>query len=174
MAFYTYTFWDAPGRKKKRIKNVLRQATYLLIFAAILIFGGTVSLFSMYVYILLGVMLFFTLLPLFSGKNDLETQATNIANDPENAIVFLPTTVTATPQSIQLQNELNTSIYNWAAFVKKAENTGYYFLFVNALQAIIIPKNAFQNKIDLQTFDTLLSKHLSFDVALKEAIDAGK
>ncbi len=58
----------------------------------------------------------------------------------------------------------------WKAVVRKTETETYFFLFINSIQAIIIPKRAFDNKDEKAEFKKMLSKHISLDAEIKDDI----
>jgi YcxB-like protein len=168
--YFAYMYWDDKGRKKQRIKNVCKQLLYVLLFCSVLYFTGSFG--SKPKFIILAVFLIFavSLLPLISGRSDLESQAKAIADDPENGSIFLEMLMTISDNDFQVKNKLTETKYNWVAFVNKIETKNHYYLYENAMQAIIIPKRAFKNIEEQQAFDKILSRNLSLDAELKDAL----
>ncbi len=170
VAYFAYVYWDDKGRKKQRVKNVFKQLLYVLLFCSVIYFTGSFG--SNAKFIILAVFLIFSisLLTLISGRSDLEGQAKAIAENPENESIFLEMLITISDNDFQIKNKLIETKYNWAAFINKIETKNHYYLFENGMQAIIIPKNAFKNIEAQQAFDKILSRNLSLDAELKDAL----
>jgi hypothetical protein len=167
--YYTYMYWDAKEKKRKRLRNMIRQAGFFCLFSSIIFFSGLygrINKISIAVF-----MLFFAgaFLPLITGRNQMVKQAEAIADDPDNFSIFNETILTASDTELCLKNIIVDSKLKWDAVIKKTETSNYYFLFLNAMQAIIIPKKAFKNIEEQQTFDKILSRNLSLDAELKDA-----
>jgi YcxB-like protein len=166
--YYTYMYWDATDRKRKRFRNMIRQAGFFCLFSSILFLSGMygrMNKISIAVFLLFFAGAF---LPMITGRSQMVKQAEAIADDPDNFSIFNETTLTATEGDINLKNSTVDSKINWAAVIKKTETPKYYFLFLNAMQAIIIPKRAFKNIDEQQAFDKILSRNLSLDAELKD------
>jgi len=43
-------------------------------------------------------------------------------------------------EGVETKDVATTAIYKWIAIVRVLETTDYYFLYLNSIQAIIIPK----------------------------------
>ena len=170
VSYYTYMYWDEPLRKRKRINNILKQASIFFLVIAILFFTnvhGVLNLFSLPIFLLI---IGSTLLPLFTGKIQLAKQAADIADNPDNDSIFKKITLTILEDVLIVKSEMIESKFNWKGFTKKTEIDKYYYLFQNTMQAIIIPKRAFTNNEEKLAFDKILSRNLSLDAEIKDAI----
>jgi hypothetical protein len=166
--YYTYMYWDAKDRKRKRLRNMIKQGGFFCLFSSVLFFSGVygrMNKISISVFVL-----FFaaTFLPMLTGRNQMVKQAEAIADDPDNFSIFNETTLTASDTEISLKNIIVDSKLKWNAVIKKTETANYYFLFLNAMQAIIIPKSAFKKIDEQEAFDKILSRNLSLDAELKD------
>jgi hypothetical protein len=168
--YYTYMYWDAKDRKRKRLRNMIKQAGFFCLFSSVLFFSGLygrINKISIAVFLLFFAGAF---LPMLTGRNQMVKQAEAIADDPDNFSIFNETTLTASDTEIHLKNIIVDSRLKWDAVIKKTETPNYYFLFLNAMQAIIIPKRAFKNTDEQHAFDKILSRNLSLDAELKDAL----
>jgi hypothetical protein len=168
--YYTYMYWDAKDRKRKRLRNMIKQAGFFCLFSSVLFFSGVygrMNKISISVFLLFFAGAF---LPMLTGRSQMVKQAEAIADDPDNFSIFNETTLTANDTEISLKSIIVDSKLKWDAVIKKTETSNYYFLFLNAMQAIIIPKSAFINIDEQHAFDKILSRNLSLDAELKDAL----
>ncbi len=163
VAYFVFVFWEAESRKKARVKNILKQVGLSALFFCVMTYTSGFGKFSIPILTLLFLVSF---LPFISGKGDLEKQAEDIANDPLNASIFLQNLLTATDTYIHVKNEVLDAKYTWKAISSKTENSQYYFLFLNAFEAIIIPKTAFANQDEQQQFEKLITKNISLEAEI--------
>lgn len=171
--FYTHVLWDAKDRKRKRIKAIIRQLIYTLIFAALLFYFGTWR-FDKFTILLLALIAGISFLPFLSAKTDMEQQAAAIAEDPDNANIFTEYILIGTDAGLQIKTEYQETKTFWKGIIKKSETETHIFLFESGLQAIIIPKSAFKDEEESEAFHKLLSRNLSLQAELKDDIDDGK
>ncbi len=173
--FYTWVMWDAGTLRKKRAQTIIKQVSFVGIFIVVLNFTGVFRYLSTLTTTIILLMFGTTLLPLFTGRSSADKQGEEIADDPENASVFAETFLEATDTGLHVRTETSDTRYTWQAIVKKTETESYYFLFINAIQAIIIPKRILQNNDEKAAFQRLLLKNITLDAELKDgAINAGE
>ncbi|MES2849236.1 MAG: YcxB family protein [Bacteroidota bacterium] len=163
MEYYMYMMWDAPDRKKARLKYYLRQVVINGGIIAILLYTQFFRSSSLTLYIYIGILAVVTVLQLLNGRINAKKQAEKITEDDDNRSFFLETTYDITDAGITRKDENIETKYQWNAFVRKEENAAYYFLFTSGIQAIIFPKRIFKTVEDKKQFEKLLSQHLSFD-----------
>lgn len=96
--------------------------------------------------------------------------AEKIARDPGNEMMFREHNLQASDNGLVLQDPTIETRYQWKAFTKKLESQEYYFLFLNNIQALIIPKRVFTDPGQQARFDKLLSQHLSLDAEVGHLI----
>ena len=161
--YYTYVSWDAPEQKKKKINYYLRQVLINGGLIALIFYTGVFNFHSWYLYLYLGILLFTTLVQIFSGRNNVSKHAEKVTDDASNASIFSEKTIEIDDSGIALKDALTESRFRWAAFIKKQENKNYYYLFTSSIEAIIIPKRIFKLPEEKIRFEKLLTQHLSLD-----------
>ena len=57
--------------------------------------------------------------------------------------------------------------------MRKTETEAYWFLFVNGIQAIIIPKRIFGSKIEKAEFEKILLRNLSLEAEVNDVMRNG-
>ena len=161
--YYTYVMWDAPEKKKSKLKFYLRQAGINGLVIAVLFYTDIFKYNRLYLYIYLGILTATTALQILSARSNVKKQAEKIATAENNYSIFLETHASISETGIALKDELSETKFQWKAFVKKQENADYYFLFTNSIQAIIFPKRIFKTAEEKSQFQKLLSQYLSFE-----------
>jgi len=161
--YYTFVMWDAPEKKKSRLKYYLRQAGINILVIAVLFYTDIFQYNKLYLYIYLAILLVATILQILSARTNVRKQAEKIAASENNRSIFLETHSDISEAGITLKDEVSETNFQWRAFVKKQENDEYYFLFTNSIQAIIFPKRIFKSAEEKSQFQKLLSQQLSFD-----------
>ena len=173
--FYTYVMWDAGDKRRKRAKDILKQFGFVALFIIVFYTVGGFRYLTKTSIIIILAMFGTSFLPILGGRSNAEKEAEEIADDPDNAGVFLPTIFTAAENGITVKTDIADIKYAWKAIVRKTETGNYFYLFPNAMQALIVPKNAFATAQDLAAFQKLLSMNLSLEADLKEdIINAGE
>lgn len=166
--YYTFMYWDKKDRKRQRLRNFIKQSIIYLLIISFLFFSKSVNFFGSYT---IGVLLFLfiiNILPFFTGRAQIIKQAQAITNDFENESIFVEVTVTVTDTELQLKDKFTTTITLWTAIIKKIETPTYYYLFINGMQAYLIPKRAFKNNEEKSAFDKILSRNLSLEAELND------
>lgn len=161
--YYLYMTWDAPDRKKARLKYYLRQVLVNGGIILILFYTKVFRIDSYILYVYIGILTLITFLQILNGRINARKQAEKITGDEENRSFFLETTYDITDAGISRKDENTDTRYLWHAFVRKEETAQYYFLFTSGVQAIIFPKRVFKTAEERMQFEKLLSQHLSFD-----------
>lgn len=161
--YYTYVMWDAPENRRKRIKYYTRQAIPIVLFIIAFYYTGIFERNSKFILLILGFIFLTSLLSLIGVRSNTLRQAEKVADDPGNSSLFLDSIMVISEAGIVTKDELTEIKYQWKAFIKKQESNEYYFLFLNSIQALIVPKRVFINAEQQSQFERLLSQHLSFD-----------
>ncbi len=169
--YYTFMYWEATDRRKKRLKNALKQAIFFCLFSFVIFYSGIygrINNISISVFILFFAAIF---LPIITGRSQMVKQAEAITENPDNFSIFYESILTVTEMEIGVKNKIIDSKIKWSAIIKKIEIKDYYYLYLNAMQAIIIPKSAFKNNEEKLAFDKILSRNLSLEAELKDALN---
>ncbi len=164
--YYTYVMWDAPENKKKRNFYYAKQLLPIVFFFLAFYYTGLFDRNSLFILVIAGFLLLTSLMSLFGVRTNMQKQAERVASNPANSQIFLMTTLMVSESGLSVKDELTELKYQWKAFVKKQESAHYYFLFVNAMQAVIIPKRIFSSTEDRLQFDKLLEQHLSLEAEI--------
>lgn len=168
--YYTYVSWDAPENLQKRRRYYLKHIGTIVLFTAMFYFTGLFDKSSVFAFVVIMFILLTTLISMTGIRATIHKQAQTLSDDPQNSSLFLPIVLTASETGILLQDELTETKCKWQAFIKKQENIDYYFLFFSAAHAIVIPKRVFKNSEEKLQFDKLLSRFISFEAEIGNAI----
>ena len=164
--YYTYVMWDAPENRRKRNYYYIRQLIPIALFVIAFYYTGIFDRSSKFILLILGFLVITSLLSLFGVRSNMAKQAEKVTDNPANSAIFLEVSMIVSETGISTKDTLTETKFQWKAFIKKQESDEYYFLFINAIQALIIPKRIFNNPAEKMEFEKLLSHHLSFDADL--------
>lgn len=155
--------WDAPERKKARLKYYGRQILVNAVIIAILLYTQFFRSNSSNLIIYAVILVVITILQLVSGRINAKKQAEKITANKDNSSFFLETTYDISDTGIIRKDENIEARFQWSAFIRKEETEEYYFLFISSVQALIFPKRIFKTMEERKQFEKTLSLHLSFD-----------
>ena len=160
-----YSIWDAPEKKKLRLKNSLQTIFYNAALLAIFIYLGVFRQKSFAIIYAVSIVII-TLIQLFNSRLNIKKQAQRFTNNEANRYCFSENTYDITESGIQQKNEYSQTRYQWAAFIKKEETADYYFLTTGFMQVLIFPKRIFKTTEEKKQFEKLLLQHISFDAEI--------
>jgi len=163
---YTYMTWDAPAKRKKHLRYYVQQIITNGVIVLVLLYSGLLDNKPSWKYIYIAILVAIVLLQFFSGRSKVKRQADKITDDPDNASIFKQTALQVSETGIYTKDDVVETRYSWNAFIRKEENNAYYLLFINKITAVIIPKRIFKSTAEKESFDHLLSTHLSFDAEI--------
>lgn len=169
ISFYTHVFWE-EGKKKRRI-NYIKQGGILIAFLIILYFAGGLGSFNSISIAIYALIFISTILPFFSGKLSVIKSAERITDNPENSNLFTEHKLSATDAELIVKNIFTETKYTWKAVIKKTETDTHYFLFENALQAIIIPKSACKSEEEKLALAKLFSRNISLEAEFNQILN---
>lgn len=164
--FYTYMMWDSPQNAPKRRRYYVRQVIPPLLFLLAFYYTGILERSTEFKLLIVVFLAGTTVMSLLSNRSNIQRNAEKIADDPANAPMFAQRTVQASDSGLLVTEPYTETRYRWQAFTRKLENDRYYYLFTDAMQAIIIPKKSFSDATSLDRFGKLLSQHLSLDAEI--------
>lgn len=171
MEYYLYMTWDAPDRKKSRLRYYMRQVLVNGGIILILLYTQFFRFDSYILYLYVGILAVITVLQILNGRVNARRQAEKITADEDNQSFFQEATFDINEAGIHRKDEISDVQYKWSAFVRKEETNLYYFLFISGVQAIIFPKRVFKTVEERMQFEKLLSQHLSFDAEVGRLIN---
>jgi hypothetical protein len=140
-----YATWMAPFSKPLRIKflsNIIVTSFLgaLACIGFISITNDTLPTSGFLLIILPVICIAITLYYWLSVKKRFTFAAQRMYSNRENYNTLLKTELTFSNEGIETVNFVDTTKQKWAAIVKVVENERYYFLFLNSINAHIIPK----------------------------------
>lgn len=168
--YHLYIIWDAPENELKRRRYYLKHMGIIVLFTAMFYFTGLFDRSSIFSFIVIVFILLTTLVSMTGIRQAIQKEAQKLSEDPYNSSFFLLKDMIASETGIVMRDEVMETKYNWKAFVKKQENKEYFFLFYNAVQAIVIPKAVFKTVEERFQFDKLLSQFISIDAEIGDMI----
>ena len=172
-AFYNHVMWSSGAKKKERRNNILKTLGNVVVFGAMFYYAsGRQFSFTVIIPVLI-VVVGLSALSIFFYKTKLDKQLDSFTENEENKNIFTSNSLFANEQELTIKTEFGTHTYKWKSFINKAESDTHYFLFINAVQAIIIPKKAFINNDEKIAFDKILSTTLPLAILLKQDIRNG-
>lgn len=168
--YYLHMMWDAPERKKARLRSYSRQVLLNAGIIAFLLYTDVFRYSPYTLYIYIAVLVFITAMQLLNARINIKKQAEKLANNKDNQSFFLEAHLDISEAGIIRKDEQQESKTLWKAFIKKQETDDYYFLFTSAIQAFIIPKRILKTTEEKQQFEKLMLQQLSFDAEVGHLI----
>ncbi len=168
--YYAYVTWSSPEKKRSRLLYYGKQVLIFAGLIAVMLYFNLLKPGGIITYALIGYTLVSTLGLFITNTIRLIREADKFAEDPQNASIFLETTVQADEYGITTRDEFNLFQSTWKAFIKKQETKDYYYLFRNSAEALIIPKRVFKSQTDKAAFEKLMASQLSIDAEIGELI----
>lgn len=168
--YYTYMGWDAPDQKKKKIRYYLRQLMINGVFIAVIFYSDLFRFKPMLLYVYAGILILIVTTQIFTARSNIAKQAEKFTENENNQSIFSEKIIEIDDSGIAAKDLYAESKYQWQAFIRKEENEHYYFLFLNSLQALIIPKRAFKQPEEKIKFEKLLTHHLSLDAEVRHLL----
>jgi hypothetical protein len=170
--FNYYTGWTAPWNGKKRFVYYMKAILYTL-FASTLVFLFVMKAkfsWDLLLFLLLLLLLYFAVIVPAWIKHRYYTLTKKFFEDPQNANIFLPTTIEISEKGVRSNDSISETNYGWPAFVRKASNKSADYLYLNKQLAIVIPERAFANKNEKEEFDKLLAEYLPLQAEFTDHI----
>lgn len=158
--FNYYRFWQSPAQKKARLKLYLRFIFYTSLVIVFLHlssnkpftlqdFGVVVVIISIGCLCLPGVYRYFV-----------RRKVEKLLADEKNASYLALTEHIINEVGIYTKDDYSESKYTWSSFVGIEETEDYYYLFIDTIKAIAIPKRVFASESERKQFESYLSKFL--------------
>jgi hypothetical protein len=158
--FNYYTQWAAPGNKSHRFNFYLSTFSIPLAFVVVIIvserFGAGIKNFFVLLTIAGAMGLFF----IYNGIDRFKRRIQKLYSDENNFSFFTEKELTIDNSGIIERGENSESRINWRGIIKKVETKEYFYLYLNTVQAIIIPKSCL-NSDQTDKLRMVLSEHLS-------------
>jgi hypothetical protein len=75
----------------------------------------------------------------------------------ENKHFLYESELSLTDDGITGSDILSTTSYKWSSIVKYAVTKDFFYLYINSIQALIVPKRLFKSQTEIEQFDKYLS-----------------
>lgn len=158
-AFNLYHSTQSPSARRSYLRAWLIPALVWL-FLCVMIWSSAIAVGND----IPPLKAFLDLLPLFCGvplyliafpwyyRRKLRKTIAAMVDEGENRGLFGLRKVSITPEIIAQSGEYGQSSTSWKAVERIVQNNDYAFIYLNALAAIIIPRHAFPNSSEFETF----------------------
>lgn len=168
-----YVLWSSPASKIKRRNYYLKQLIYFPIgyLISMLIINRPFDLLSLGLYSIFFIATLMLIPDIM--KRRVRQQVERLLKDPKNEQYLAHTQLVISEQGISTKNQFSKSDYSWSAFVKKEETKEYYYLFINGMMAITIPKRILK-KEEIDQLDLYLSKYISLSAEFNAMYESKK
>lgn len=156
--FNYYRFWQSPSQKKSRLRLYLRLIFYMVLVIAFIQFLNNRP-FSFRDLSVAGILILVACL-LYPEvyRYSLKKRVNKLLSDEKNVSYLALTEHIINEEGIYTRDDYSESKYNWSSFVSKEETKDYYYLFVDSLKAIAIPKRVFSSEGERNQFESYLSR----------------
>ncbi|HEX2934237.1 MAG TPA: YcxB family protein [Bacteroidales bacterium] len=162
--FNIYHVWKSPDRKYFRLLihyGVPTIVTLLVLLATLL--AGIPVTFDNSKGMIVAFIALVIIMYIAGGRLITSSIQKKIANNLTPAAINHLTgnaEITLTPQEIRMITPNNDLIKSWTQVLKLRITNGYYFIYIEPLQAIVIPWRAFKNDTEKEEFERLLLEYL--------------
>jgi YcxB-like protein len=165
--FSYFTGWTAQWNKKKRLTYYVKFILTYVIFLSVALIFWKKNLANYNAIIFFAVILFISLLILPAWiRSSFRRTTESFYSDPKNSTFFLKSELTIDENGINNKDGVSSTNYSWSAIVKKAETPRYFYLYVNSVMAMVIPKTSFTSMAEQKEFEKLLLIHLPLQAEL--------
>ena len=175
-AFNYFRLWSDPALKKQRLAYYLRVAIYSAVGFAIFHAATSkpVNFSIILVYVVFVIIAIFMVPGLV--KMNIRKQVNRLLKSPVNNNLLRSSEVMVSDAGIVLKDDASESKYEWKAIIKKQETKDCYYLHINSMLVITIPKRVFTSDLEKKEFDLYLSRNISLEVEFENQIlpTAGK
>ncbi len=100
---------------------------------------------------IIGSAIFFVIYPSINRSSCIRRTRKLLSEDDNNAILGRQI-ITASSEGLFCETDAGESKLNWSSIAKVVQNDDYIFLYIGAVNAIIIPKNIFSTDQEQQKF----------------------
>jgi hypothetical protein len=174
--FNYYRLWSDPALKRQRYAYYLRVIFYSAIGFALLhaATDRPVNVSTIIVYVVF-VSIAILLVPSLVKMN-IRKQVNRLLKSPANRNLLGPSEVMISDAGIVLKDDTSENRYEWKAIIRKQETGDCYYLHINAMLVITIPKRVFSSETEKKEFDLYLSRNISLEAEFNDQFQptAGK
>ncbi len=153
--FNLYHHWYAPEKKSFRRNFSLRTALWVLapiLFYCLFLLNPADDSISFPLIVGFSASAILMLYAYATYKSKLYSTAVKFYSDPLNKSFLEETYIEIDGDKLIAKQTSSITEIPLKAILKTVENKGSYYLYVNSMQAIIIPKRAFESNEKIQEF----------------------
>lgn len=166
-----YTAWTAPWQKRTRMSYITRYLVYSLAGVAVIeLLSAQNSSWDVYPVITKAIIItsVFGLIGItawFQIANSIRSKAKKMIRKEENQHFLDETELTVSDDGILNVDKNTQTNYVWSSIVKYAVTKEYFYLYINSIQSLIVPKRLFKNEADIKDFDQFVSQKIPLIVS---------
>jgi hypothetical protein len=158
-----FILWDSPEKEQYRTKTITIKTLsfsvgFLLSGVLIYLFSEEVS--SMFSIIYVIVIILFAAGYASNGKesigDSIEQKAITFIQLPENKNTLGKQHFEISLEKIFIQTNNISATYDWESIIKVVFTDSDYYLYINSVNAVLIPTNSFSTKDDILKFEKLI------------------
>jgi hypothetical protein len=171
--FSAYTSWLAPWQSKTRKVFLFRT----FISCAIMMIATIIILDKIdpprrksntTLVILIGVInTIVTALAYYQAPNGIRKRARKLIQDEDNRHIMDENELSINNESIVNTEKKSTVRFGWDSIIRYAVTKDAFYLYINSLQALIIPKRLFKDQQEIQSFDQFVTANVSLTVSFR-------
>lgn len=165
--YVAFTQWQSPWQKKFRIKYLFNSSIYIIIMMIVGVIAaektGPVKKNHNYILLIILFILVLTIALWFVAYNApfrMKERARKFIAKEENSKGLEEIELDITDENIIYNSVNSKSIINWDYIAKYAITNEYFFLYLNELNAIIIPKRLFNSQEGIDEFQKVLTQKI--------------
>ncbi len=175
--FNAYTVWLAPWNKKKKIKFFFRTLVYSIIIMTGITYLideitslGQKSNINFRIGLSLGFGLLSALISYFNTTERVKKSAKKTLHGKENQNFLKETDLRISEAGIFDADKVCSANYTWISIVKYSVTKQFFYLYINSIQAIIVPKRLFNSQYEIDEFDKFVTEKIPL-LSLFRSID---
>lgn len=161
-----YTSWSATWLKKARLIFVVKSIFYgaMGMGATFFIFDkiGIIKKYSTVELIIASsvILVFSTAFTYYQAPLGIRSKSKKLLIKEENRHILDEGELFINDDKIISIDSRNMTDYKWESIVKYASTKEYFFLYINSIQALIVPKRIFISQVEIDGFDNFLTQKI--------------
>lgn len=164
--YTVFTAWEAPWQKKAKRKFILNNIFFsaLVMAASFIVFrqiSPTLKNNNLIHFIVFPFLLFIVVIINYSQvPYRLKSKARKFIKEDDNKHLLEELELELTDKEIIVSNKELRSYQSWTSITKYAVSKKYFFLYVNAENAHLIPKRLLSTQQEIEKFDKFLTEKI--------------
>jgi YcxB-like protein len=164
--FDVYTSWHANWQKKTRLVYLINVFIYcgISMIATIAImsklFPTENNNYNTLGMILILLNLLITYICYNQAPIAIKKKAIRLLRKEENHHLLDETEVTITEENIISIDNSSTTKYSWKSIVRYAVTKDFFYLYINTIQALVIPKRLLKDQREIEELDKFITEKI--------------